>query len=174
MSRIEIRKAARSDAALAWELRKQATQAQCLQAYPQALIAAWTMGEQGEDWADSVERDFYLAVDGDAVLATGMLNRESARIEAVFVHPEHMRQGIGRQMMAFLETQARASGLHQITLEATLNAVPFYRSCGFAGECAAICQSARIMPMDCMIMSKCLDDTPASGGRCAEKPIHHA
>jgi GNAT superfamily N-acetyltransferase len=174
MSRIEIRKATRSDAALAWELRKQATRAQCLQAYPEALIAAWTMGEPDEDWADSVERDFYLAVDGDAVLASGMLNRETARIEAVFVHPGHMRQGIGRQMMAFLETQARARGLHEISLEATLNAVPFYRSCGFAAECAATCQSARIMPMDCMIMSKRLDDAPASDCRCAEKPIHHA
>lgn len=56
---------------------------------------------------------------------------ESARIRAFFVHPKFARKGVGRQILALCETEARACGFHSIELMATLPGVPFYKSCGY-------------------------------------------
>ena len=56
---------------------------------------------------------------------------EPARIRAFFVHPEFARKGVGRQILALCETEARSCGFHSIELMATLPGIPFYKSCGY-------------------------------------------
>jgi GNAT superfamily N-acetyltransferase len=52
-------------------------------------------------------------------------------VNALFVDPVFSRRGIGRQLLAALERYACARGSRFLEVTASLNAMPFYRACGF-------------------------------------------
>jgi N-acetylglutamate synthase-like GNAT family acetyltransferase len=58
--------------------------------------------------------------------------KDSAKIRAFFIHPDHARKGIARAILARCEDEARAHGFHGLELMATLPGVEFYKSCGFS------------------------------------------
>ncbi|MNJ70309.1 hypothetical protein D3C77_667580 [compost metagenome] len=70
--------------------------------------------------------------------------------------PGYMQQGLGKQMLAFLEALARNLGLAQVNLDATLNAAAFYRQCGYVGEATALYHSPRGIDLACVPMTKVL------------------
>ena len=79
-----------------------------------------------------------------------------AQIDAMFVLPAHCGRGIGGLMMRHLEDIARDSAVKLLTLDATLNAVGFYRSRGFVGEARAVYRSQRGVAVECVPMTKSL------------------
>ena len=61
--------------------------------------------------------------------------QDAARIRAFFVHPEHVRRGLGRAILAACEEAIRAARFRSVELVATLPGVPFYRAFNYqAGE----------------------------------------
>ena len=80
----------------------------------------------------------------------------SAELDAIFVRPDMMRRGVGKQIVSFLEDIGRAAGLTKLTLDSTLNAADFYRRCGFVGEVAGEYHSPRGITRDCIPMGKLL------------------
>lgn len=60
--------------------------------------------------------------------------REPARIRAFFVNPLCARRGLGRQLLAHCEAQARAHGFREALLIATLSGEAFYEAHGYAAE----------------------------------------
>ncbi|PMS17289.1 GNAT family N-acetyltransferase [Trinickia dabaoshanensis] len=151
---IAIRKATRSDAHDAWYIRRDALLDKCASDYPGTVLAAWTDGAPGEKWTNLVERGFYVATENVAVVATGMLTVATGQIDAIFVRPSHMGLGVGRRMMDFLENLARQHGVTTMRLDATLNAAPFYRRCGWAGETIGTYRSPRGIELACVPMTK--------------------
>ena len=67
-------------------------------------------------------------------MAFGVLNQESAEVEAVYVSPEAGRRGIGLELLRKLEEQASARGLQLLRLNASLNAVQFYEKAGYVAQ----------------------------------------
>lgn len=67
---------------------------------------------------------------GDQI--AGWAWRNGARVKQIYVASQCQRQGIGRRLLAFLENQMRDEGLHETSTNAALNAIAFYRSCGYA------------------------------------------
>lgn len=59
-------------------------------------------------------------------------SRESARIRAFFVRPEHARRGLARALLARCEAEARAAGFAAAELMATLPGERLYAACGYA------------------------------------------
>jgi len=57
--------------------------------------------------------------------------KDAARIRAFFVHPDHARQGIGRQIINVCEDAAKANGFTCFELGATLPGVPLYEAMGY-------------------------------------------
>jgi len=151
---IRIRKATRNDAQVTWDIRKYAVLAQCSQVYQAEQIETWTSGQASAKWADIMEGCFYVAVDGHTVVATGMLTIETGSVDAIFVLPSYMGQGIGAQMMQFIERLALESGVRLLTLDATLNAAAFYRRCGWSGDVVSTYHSPRGISMACIPMTK--------------------
>ena len=67
--------------------------------------------------------------------AVGMLqplNRQQGQIRFMAVAPAAAGQGVGSQVLQYLETQARAAGLVEIVLHARETAIGFYERHGYA------------------------------------------
>lgn len=58
--------------------------------------------------------------------------RDAARIRAMYTHPEHVRRGIGRMILARCEQAARDEGFTAVELMGTAGGVPLYAACGYA------------------------------------------
>lgn len=54
-----------------------------------------------------------------------------AQIRFMAISPGYQGQGLGRQLLAYLEEKARQAGAHYITLQARENALAFYQHCGY-------------------------------------------
>ncbi|MDH6148680.1 MULTISPECIES: GNAT family N-acetyltransferase [Paraburkholderia] len=151
---LTIRKATCDDVFDAWHIRKTSVHAACTGHYPAAALSAWVNGAPTEKWASVVERDFYVATDEDVVIGTGMLTVANGQVDAIFVRPSHMGLGIGREMLQFLESLAVDHGVTTMHLDATLNAAPFYRHCGWSGDSVSTYRTARGLELACVPMTK--------------------
>jgi GNAT superfamily N-acetyltransferase len=149
-----IRIAERRDAVAAWDTRNAAILAQCAGHYPEDELATWTSGVVTEQFIQSVAENWYVATVDNMIIGTGALNCVTGQIDAIFVHPDMMGNGIGRQIMAFLERLAIQTGLTRLTLDSTLNAAPFYRLCGFVGDHRSVYNSPRGISLACISMTK--------------------
>lgn len=58
-------------------------------------------------------------------------SRDPARIRAMYTHPRHARQGIGRLILSLCEEAARAEGYRATELMSTRAGEPLYRACGY-------------------------------------------
>ncbi len=71
---------------------------------------------------------FVLSLEGRVVGCAG-LNRDE--VKGMFVDPQFQGRKIGKKLLDFLENCARESGIVQLFLDSSLNAVGFYRSTGY-------------------------------------------
>lgn len=150
----EIRRANHSDSQTAFTIRLLAIRHQCIGAYSEAQLLAWTAGAAEDGYYSLMEKHFYLGcIEGEPV-ATGMLDFENSEIGAIFVHPGSMHRGIGKRVLDHLECLARDFGLEEVKLDATLNAADFYRRHGFVGEETAIYHSPSGLQLACVPMVK--------------------
>lgn len=153
---LTIRKATRRDVDDVWAIRNAAICNQCVDYYPADILKTWARSEISELFTNIVEQHFYLAVYINLTVGTGMINTDTGKIDAIFVHPNHMRKGVGRKMIKFLEDIALQNRLQLITLESTLNAVVFYRKCGFKGDDICTYVSPSGVSLDCIPMTKAI------------------
>ena len=149
-----IRKANQADAKAVWEIRIAAILNQCVGHYSMHDLQIWTGGILSPAFTDMVKEHFHVATYSNQVIGTGMINAETGKIDAMFVHPNHMTMGVGKTMIKYLERLAQDNNLNQLSLEATLNAARFYRACGFVGEKIDKYESPTGVFLDCIPMIK--------------------
>lgn len=58
---------------------------------------------------------------------------EPAKIRAFFVHPEHARKGVAREILIACESEAKSAGFQALELMATLPGIKFYEASGYQG-----------------------------------------
>lgn len=59
-------------------------------------------------------------------------SRDAAKIRAFFVHPAHVRRGIGSLILKACEDAAQAAGFKRLEMGATLSGVAFYKAKGYS------------------------------------------
>jgi len=105
------------------------------------LASSHYLATEIEDWCNSRNAETYhVAIEHQAVLveevdegviAFGHLNQKTAFVEALYVSPSYSRQGIGLKVLRAIEALAVEHGIMTLTLDASLNAVEFYRRAGY-------------------------------------------
>ena len=81
-------------------------------------------------------------------------DRSAAWIRYVFVRPDAVRKGIGRQVMVAVEASASAAGRSVLHVWSSLNAVGFYQALGYRRRRAVRVPLGRGMEMSGMHMVK--------------------
>ena len=150
----DIRRATVNDAQTAFDIRRLAIRHQCIGAYTEQQMLDWTKGTAEDGYDTLMAKHFYLVCTEGEPVATGMLDLEQHEIGAIFIRPDFMQRGLGKRVLFFLEDLARELGLAEVCLDATLNAVDFYRRCGYIGEGSAIYQSPSGLQLACVPMVK--------------------
>jgi GNAT superfamily N-acetyltransferase len=83
-----------------------------------------------------------------------------AWIRYLFVHPDHVRRGVGRSLVEAAEAAALAAGRHCFDVWSSLNAVSFYQALGYRRVRAARWPVRAAVELDYVLMSK---QSPRSG-----------
>jgi N-acetylglutamate synthase-like GNAT family acetyltransferase len=102
------------------------------------LRAPWHQPPGSERVADDASATHALMTD-DAGQAIGVCRLhlqtpQQAQIRFMAIHPDYQGQGLGRQLLAYLETVAWQQGARVISLQARENALAFYERCGYARQ----------------------------------------
>ena len=131
MAAFTIRPATPADADALCALHKASVKALCLGAYTAEEIEAWLREREPQGFrhamTDGGETMLVAECEGAVV---GFASIKETVLFGLYVDPARGR-GAGRVLLAAAEDEVRRRGASVLSLQATLNAVPFYRQHGF-------------------------------------------
>ena len=125
----KIRMATSQDAESIHALHLASVRALCKDAYSSEIIEGWLANRSPSGYKGIQKNEMYVVVQNGIIV--GFSHVIPGEIVAVFVHPDHVRQGIGSMLMRHGITKAKIDHVGPIKIEATLNAQPFYETMGF-------------------------------------------
>lgn len=128
---MKIRRATPEDANAIYAVHTTSIRGLCRDHYSSDQIAAWTSAPSPGRYLEGMRLfQFLVAEQSEQLLGFCILSVASAEINALYVSPSSARMGVGRALYEAAESIAVGAGATQLTLKATLNAVPFYEHCG--------------------------------------------
>jgi putative acetyltransferase len=137
VSRLSLRRATPDDAARLAEIQARAVEDGGRHFYDAAVIAAWAWGSDKREacrgWIGEAGIHVVLCErQGTAHgFAVYVAKDESVYVHSLYCHPDAGGRGIGRALLADIESFARSVGKSRVTAQSSLNAVGFYRAQGF-------------------------------------------
>lgn len=130
--KLKIRRAEPKDARAIRDVHVASIRGLCAKAYSRTQIRAWSAGRTPERYRKPIlegKEDILVGEAGGRI--AGFVALDRARVHILYVHPRFAGKGVGHALMRRVETLARRRGLKRLTLDSTLNAVPFYERGGF-------------------------------------------
>lgn len=126
--------------------------------YSPEELEAWAVPKRLESYWESIRsKEFYVAEDDGVVIGFAVLNPEIDEVEAVYVSPGAGGRGVGRELLIKLEERARVIGLRVLRLNASLNAVPFYKKAGYVAQEQSKYRLSTGVEIACVPMLKLID-----------------
>jgi putative acetyltransferase len=132
MRRCIVRTAVLEDAMAICDLHKASVRGLCAGAYSSEQIEAWLAPRLPDDYRNA------MTVGGETMFVglcarriVGFSSIKASMLIGLYVDPDSGR-GAGRTLLQAAEDHARCDGVAVLSLQATLNAVPFYERCGFS------------------------------------------
>jgi GNAT superfamily N-acetyltransferase len=105
----------------------------CKQHYSQERIDSFIDNLPGKvlyyKWL--TDKIMIVCCEGDTIVGFGQFDPTAVFIDAIFVDPDHVGEGIGTKLMNYLEDVARQLKKPEIGINASVNAIQFYEKCGY-------------------------------------------
>ena len=127
-----VRRAMLEDAVAICDLHKASVRGMCAGAYSSEQIEAWLAPRLPDDYRKA------MTVGGETMFVgqsagriVGFASVKASMLTGLYVDPDDGR-GAGWILLQAAEGHARDDGVAVLSLQATLNAVPFYRRHGFS------------------------------------------
>lgn len=98
--------------------------------YSQEVVDSWMHGRTIEDYRSDCEKGLIWIAELKQQ-AIGFSHGEPGEVKRLFVHADFVGYGVGAALMRLALEDARSNGNNEVIIEATLNAVPFYKKWGF-------------------------------------------
>ena len=150
-----VRRAGEEDAEGVWRVHMSAIRGIANSHYTPEEVEAWASPREPGHYAEAIrDKEFYVAEEDGAVIGFGTLNPVEREIEAVYVSPEVVRRGVGSAILGRLEERARDLGLRSLKMDASLNAVAFYRSAGYVPQRRMKHRLSSGVEIGCVLMTK--------------------
>ena len=135
-SKVRIRAYNSGDAETTLRIFQEAITVTAAQDDTPAQIDAWARPRQLDvmQWDQAMlRRKSFVAIIGDQVVGFSDV-REDGYIDMLYVSPDFARRGVAREMLMFLEEQARSSSVQQLTANVSITARAFFEAVGFHVE----------------------------------------
>jgi GNAT superfamily N-acetyltransferase len=156
---IVIRHGKPEEAKAIWDVRTRAIRGSCCSHYSSEDVDVWASASMPDNYGETIKNTaFYVAECDGKIVAFGFLDPAESKIEAVFVHPDYGRRGIGRRLLLAIENTALEHGLMCLRLSSSLNAVSFYRSAGYEVRKPIMFQHPCGFDLECVSMEKVLEE----------------
>ncbi len=127
----DIRLATVDDADTMHALHTASVHALCRNVYSPEVIAGWLRNRTPSGYKGIEKGEMYVAESNGSVV--GFSHVVPGEIVAIFVHPDHVREGIGSALVRHALIKARLNHRGEaIRIDSTLNAQRFYETLGFS------------------------------------------
>jgi putative acetyltransferase len=127
---MEIRKYRESDSEEKRKLHMKVIKEVNKDDYSKHQIQAWTTFDEGSSVSKEViER--WVAVKNGGIVGFSDYRYDEGSITGVYVHPDHLREGIGSKLLEKIVEDARNRGLEKLKCQSSVTAREFYQKHGF-------------------------------------------
>ncbi|WP_305465443.1 GNAT family N-acetyltransferase [Photobacterium leiognathi] len=131
-----IRKADKCDVSRIWEIRTQTILKTCVSHYSNEVVFSWANSPMPDDFDEILlSLGAIVLEEHEYIVGFGFVDTKNNSLESIFVDPRFTGRGFGKKIANNLIHKAKKSGLYNLRLSSSLNAIKFYESMGFvAGE----------------------------------------
>jgi putative acetyltransferase len=130
-----VRRATREDSRAYIDIHHRSVRGLASGHYGADVIDAWARPVSANDLHDLERNDDgeirLIAELGGSAVGIGALVVADSELRACYVLPEAARRGVGAAIVREIERIAIGEGLAQLTLQASVNAEPFYAALGY-------------------------------------------
>lgn len=114
------------------EVHRAAIEQLCAGYYTPGQIRHWAVPRGLPPFDEVIHRTFVLVAEtGDRIDGFAQMDPLTGIVQAVIVHPDRVRGGLGTRLLRMLEAAAREHGHRTISLDSTRNAIGFYERLGY-------------------------------------------
>lgn len=100
-------------------------------AMPKTAVHEWAYKPKKAELADQIKQGEIWVAESNTGTVLGWARVEGDFLQAIYVSGNYQRQGVGRQLLEFMEAMIAEQGEEGVRLEAALNALTFYRKLGY-------------------------------------------
>ncbi len=131
-----IREAVASDADAIQALHNHSFERLCAAHYSPAQMRAAAETFMPLDHRRLTSGRYYVTETAGRLIGSGGWGRDQrdavlAHVRALYVHPEFLRMGVGRRLVAVAEARGKHAGCNAFAANSSLNAVAFYAALGY-------------------------------------------
>lgn len=131
---LTVRDATADDGDVLWAIRRGAVRHVDSGHYTDEQLDAWSRrGDMPDFPYDDPTQYLPVAETGDRIVGFGGADRDEGEVRALYVRPDATADA-GTTLLRSMEADLREEGRDEVVLDASLNAVPFYRRFGYARE----------------------------------------
>ncbi|ADO70101.1 GNAT family N-acetyltransferase [Stigmatella aurantiaca] len=136
--RLSLRTASAGDRLALWRLHTRSISSLCRDVYSDHEVKTWVGLLRPEAYLPpDPPRTVLVAEQDDQLVGFGQLDLVRGELEALYVSPEAVGLGVGSALLSALEALAWHANVRAMSLDASLNAEPFYRARGYMSLHAA-------------------------------------